>query len=160
MILEKLERYRAAKSLSERIREHIIEEVGDTELADSVAALIAAKGHGREAHISEIALLPPAPVVVLKRESVLIDGAAVQHDCDTAAKSGGKPSVSDRSAEKQSASRPPAKPPNASKSGSIEPAPEPSLFDNPGLQSEPIEHEVMTVTRRPGGGIRYIPLKR
>jgi hypothetical protein len=40
------------------------------------------------------------------------------------------------------------------------PAPAPSLYDNPGLQSLSDEPEILVPTRRPGGGIHFVALKR
>jgi hypothetical protein len=39
-------------------------------------------------------------------------------------------------------------------------APAPSLYDNPGLRSPPDEPEILVPTRRPGGGIHFVALKR
>ena len=36
----------------------------------------------------------------------------------------------------------------------------PTLYDNPGLQSPPDEPEILVPTRRPGGGIHFVALKR
>jgi hypothetical protein len=76
------------------------------ELVDELYAKQAAP----ETQTTEIT--PPAPPrpVVRKRESVTIDGTAVQHDCNMDVESGGIPSASDRSADRHSASQPPSEP--------------------------------------------------
>jgi hypothetical protein len=42
----------------------------------------------------------------------------------------------------------------------MSPGPAPSLYDNPGVQSPPDEPEILVPTRRPGGGIHFVALKR
>jgi hypothetical protein len=158
-ILARLERIRAATPLSERVHQQVVEETDDPELADAVAALIAAKGFGREAHITEIALPAPKPVVPRVRRPPEIDAeeaaplrrqeGSSEKSVDSLACQG---DVAAKSAPCPQAGHKPA--PEAAASNS-QPG---GLFDNP--ENEPAEPEVMTVTRRPGGGIRYIPLKR
>jgi len=90
------------------------------------------------ARISEIRPPAPPPVVVGKRESSIIEHEnAAATDCLT-----GEHGPENR--QEASVSRVGA----------------PSLYDNPGLQSPPDEPEILVPTRRPGGGIHFVALKR
>jgi hypothetical protein len=126
------------------------------------------------ARISEMRPPAPSPAIVRKRESSIIqheNGAATdrrsgEHGPENREEASvSRVRSSERSVPCPQASAEGARQPQSERASNgapqpKSPAPATSLYENPGLQSPPDEPEILVPTRRPGGGIHFVALKR